>query len=110
MLLKEIAEEYGVSIHALRNAASSGRLPTEKINGRRHVNRRDYENFRRSTTVRSKKINAKQCEQCRYGMMFTGADWCCNYLEITGRMRECDTYPKCEKFEEKKKKRNKPAT
>lgn len=99
MLLREIAEEYGVSLQALQNAASRGSLPSVKRNGRRHVSRIDYENYRRSR--KPEKINTKQCARCRYGMQFTAADWCCNYLEITGHMRQCDTYPECEKFEKK---------
>ena len=55
------------------------------------------------------KINRAQCRRCRYGFAFTGSPLypACDYLGITGHMRGCDTYPKCERFEPKAGKRKK---
>ena len=50
------------------------------------------------------RINNKQCKKCRYGMILNQAKYACDYLGITGQMRGCPTYPKCEKFRPKTKK------
>lgn len=44
------------------------------------------------------KINNEQCKTCKYGTNLSGAGFC-NYLEKTGHMRGCETYPKCKKYE-----------
>ena len=48
------------------------------------------------------KLNVRQCKTCRYSMTLYGAAKVCNYLELTGYMRNCGTYPTCEKYEKRK--------
>ena len=57
--------------------------------------------------------NAKQCRRCEYGFRASVEDgYVCDYLEQVGEMRNCDTWPKCEKFKArgKKKKEKKSVT
>ena len=49
------------------------------------------------------KRNNRQCTSCRYGWKSSNATYAlCNYLELTGYMRNCGTYPTCGKYEKRK--------
>lgn len=54
------------------------------------------------------KFNAKQCRRCEYGFRASVEEgYICDYLDRVGKMRNCDTWPTCEKFEPRSKKKNK---
>ena len=107
MLLKDLCEEYGESYSTMIKRCLDGSLPAEKINGCWDIKLNDYKAWKKTRRVSVKKKpkdtdeknNNRQCEKCKYGMLIGSTTYYCNYLEITGRMRNCSTYPVCEKFE-----------
>ena len=51
------------------------------------------------------KINDMQCRSCIYAYEKAKGAVKCDYLEKVGRMRNCPTYPKCEKRVARRRKR-----
>ena len=50
--------------------------------------------------------NARQCRRCEYGMLASVEDgYICDYLSQVGEMRNGDTWPTCEKFKARTKKK-----
>lgn len=43
------------------------------------------------------KINNRQCRRCIYSCILNGGTFC-DYLGKTGRVRGCETSPRCKKF------------
>lgn len=110
MQLKEMSAKYGESITVLTLHCQRGTLPAVKIRNRWNVTVSDYEAWKaKREQAKEKKINTRQCERCRYSMKFTSGGCCCDYLGKTGMMRNCPTYPVCEKFEPRKKHSRKSA-
>lgn len=116
MLVKEICAEYGESYSVITKRCQDGSLPAEKVNGKWDIKTEDYLKWkekRLKTKKASKekkpleiksKLNNRQCRKCAYGMMLTSSEWGCDYLNITGQLRGCSTYPTCEKYKPKRKK------
>jgi hypothetical protein len=114
VLVKEICAEYGESYSVITKRCQDGSLPAEKVNGKWDIKLEDYLSWKNRKTKNPPKekkpleekikINNKQCRKCAYGMMLTSSEWGCDYLNITGKLRGCSTYPTCEKYKPKRKK------
>lgn len=46
------------------------------------------------------KINNRQCRRCEYSCILNGGA-VCDYFTKTGRLRGCDTSPRCAKFKKR---------
>lgn len=67
--------------------------------------RKDFEN-EKAKKERDAKLKQykwpsdKKCSKCKYPVLIEG-HYCCDYLNIVGRMRGCEYGDKCTKFEKR---------
>ena len=114
MLIREICAEYGESQSSIGKYCLEGKIPAEKINGKWDIKIEDYLKWKERKTKNppkekkpleeKPKFNNRQCRKRAYGMMLTSSERGCDYLNITGKLRGCSTYPTCEKYKPKRKK------